>query len=464
VVTAAVPTTRAPRADAIDRLVVWGALVVHVLAVLAVIAHYGRNVPIAEDWLLVPPLTGNEPDVLQWLWAPNAEHRVPLPKLLYLLTLKLAGGDFRSGMLLNTALMTAMTAACVVAARRIRGRLRWQDVFFPLAILHLGNLPNLAWGWQIQYVSAAVLSVAPLLVIVVHGARPTTRAAAFAAVSVALLPLTGANGLVFAVALGPWYLATAVLQARDRAAPGARIRAALLGGGLAVGAVASLVYLLQYERPSFLPPNPGLEKTVITSLKFAAMSAGAGALRHRLVAALLLTPVVVGACLLLVRTARRALAARDPELWRAGGLACFFFGCLVVIALMGWGRAAWVPLYGMPPRYTLLGVPLLLAAYYAWELYATRLRRAAQALLVATLAVLMPGNIEAGLFFSEWHATEIDKALADVRAGVPREELARRHLVVLLHWDEPSLRERIGMLRDAGIGPFARVPRDAGSP
>jgi hypothetical protein len=46
---------------------------------LVCIATAGRNIPLAEDWNLVPAYYGLEPDLGSWLWAQNNEHRLPLP-------------------------------------------------------------------------------------------------------------------------------------------------------------------------------------------------------------------------------------------------------------------------------------------------------------------------------------------------------------------------------------------------
>jgi hypothetical protein len=130
----------------------------------------------------------------------------------------------------------------------------------------------------------------------------------------------------------------------------------------------------------------------------------------------------------------------------------------VLTAAMGYGRAAWVQMYKMPARYALLAVPTVVAAWYAWELYGTR--RSAQAIQVALLALsvfCIPANYRAGRFFVDWMRDSMDQAQRDIDAGIPRLEIARRNRENLLHWDEPNLGIRIGMLRDAGIGPFAKV-------
>ena len=92
---------------------VWTIWSIMFLVALACIFVYGRNIPLAEDWHLVAPLTGNEPDIVKWLFAQNNEHRIPLPKLVLLGLLKITHGDFRSGMVL-TVICMALVAALLI--------------------------------------------------------------------------------------------------------------------------------------------------------------------------------------------------------------------------------------------------------------------------------------------------------------------------------------------------------------
>ncbi len=49
---------------------------------LASTAIWTRNIGIEEDWKMVPPWLGEEPDLLAWLWSQNNEHRLPLQRLI----------------------------------------------------------------------------------------------------------------------------------------------------------------------------------------------------------------------------------------------------------------------------------------------------------------------------------------------------------------------------------------------
>ena len=102
----------------VSDFIVWSVWAIMLLAALACIARWGRNIPLAEDWLLVPALTGHEPSIPDWLWAQNNEHRVALPKLVYLGLLAVTA-DFRSGMVLSVLLLAALVGAIVLS--RLRG-------------------------------------------------------------------------------------------------------------------------------------------------------------------------------------------------------------------------------------------------------------------------------------------------------------------------------------------------------
>src|SRR3990172_4597303 len=131
---------------------VWLVWALTLASILVSIARDGRNIPFEEDWLMVAPMTGHEPDLPRWLWSQNSEHRLPFPRLVNLVLLR-ATGDFRSTMVFDTLALGAVAAAMILVARSLRdGRTSVADAFFPLLLLHLGNWDNLVWGWQIQFV------------------------------------------------------------------------------------------------------------------------------------------------------------------------------------------------------------------------------------------------------------------------------------------------------------------------
>lgn len=441
------PTAARPHAAAV-RVAVWTVWALMLLVALGSIARWGRNVPLAEDWTLVAPLTGHEPSLTAWLWSQNNEHRVPLHRLVLLGLLKLTGGDFRAGMVANALVLAAVAAAMMRTAARLRGGwYRWTDLLFPVLFLHLGNWENLVWGWQLQFTLAAALTCTLLLVVLRDPGRVGTGTAAAAAGALLLFPLSGANGLIFALAMAPWALYAAW-----------RGRRGALAAAVAVSVLLVGVYFVGYERPPWVPPNPGKHETVLTAAKFAAMALGS-AVSTQFTAAILATALLLApALLVLIVFAVEHWRAPGGERERPLGLLCFAGGTAVLTLAVGYGRAAYVPSIGLPSRYVLLAAPSLAAAYFIWELYGTApLRRLMQTLLAATLVVLLPANTRAGFGWRDWYVGGMTAVERDLAAGVPRLELARRHHKFLLHWNEQLCASAMAWLRATGRGPFAKV-------
>lgn len=124
------------KSDRISQIVVWSVWAFMMLMIFATILLYGKNMPIFEDWLAVAPLTGNEPNLLQWLWEQNAEHRNPFTRLVLLILLKISHGDFRVGMYFDTILMGIVSGLIILGMRYLRGgQTKLVDAFVPLTLL-----------------------------------------------------------------------------------------------------------------------------------------------------------------------------------------------------------------------------------------------------------------------------------------------------------------------------------------
>jgi hypothetical protein len=443
--------------------IVWATWAVMLLVALACIVRYGRNIPLAEDWLLVPPMTGHEPHLGSWLWAQNNEHRLPLPRLV-LLGLLIVTGDFRAGMVLNVVSLAALAAAMMLTARYLRGgETRLSDAFFPIALLHLGDWENLIWGWQFQFVSSAVLTCILLLVVVRQRGVLTAREAVVASLTLTLLPLTGANGLIFALAMTPWAAASGFAQWRAKRTPSASRNSMLLLASAVVAPLLVGVYFIGYVKPWWNPPNPGRLQTLKTTMRFLALGWGAAARRVWLPASVATIVLLVLTALLLFIGFRQA---RGGDRLRALGLVLFAGGCVVLALAIGWGRAANDLVSDMPMRYVLLSVPTLCATYFVWELYApVRLRRWLQAAFGLTMVALLPRNTFEGfglpgrydVGWRGWYVTGMTAVEQDLHDGVPRVQMAARHREFLMHWDEAKLAAGMRMLLDAQIGPFSHL-------
>ena len=435
---------------------VWLVWAATLASILVAIARHGRNIPFEEDWLMVAAMTGHEPDLPGWLWSQNSEHRLPLPRLVNLGLLR-ATGDFRATMVFDTLALAAVAAGMILVARRLRhGRTSLADGFFPLLLLQLGNWDNLVWAWQIQFVLPTVLAMALLLLIVARPV-PTHGAAAAGALALIGLPLSGANGLLFAPPLAAWFAYAAwERRRRDAAADSAEI--ALPAGAALVTLLLCAVYFVGYESSPWNPPSPGLTATLETTGKFLALSVGPAAAKAWLICGTIVVLVLLASLGTLLAAGRRW----DDDRVRVVGLFAFFAAAAVLALAVGWGRAGRAAATGrVSPRYVLLAAPALCAAYFTLLLFGRgRLQRAGPAALALLLALMFPFNTRVGLERRDWFGGGFAAFERDLAASVPPALLAERHHSFMLHWDTALMVSSMRMLRDARIGPFARLAEE----
>jgi hypothetical protein len=432
----------------------WGIYGGMVLAAAACIVLYGRNIPLAEDWTLIAPFTGREPDFWAWVWSQNNEHRVPLPRLMMLGLLGLSGGDFRSGMVVNVVLMSALTLAMLLAVRSMRGgRTSAVDAIFPLLLLHIGNWENLFWNWQLSFVVAIVLYSVVMLVFLLNKDLTKPGTAIFLAVSLVLFPLMGAVGLVFVplLALFLGYLGWRALRFSGKHWVGY-----MLIGSAAAGLVLMGVYFIGYIKPWWNPPSPGIGASLSTAVKFLALGFGPIAKMNWAIFGAAAFAFMIPTALLILYAAWKNTG---QEKLRAIGL-LVFCGCLVLLVLaMGWGRSGLMPTVGLPNRYVLLSAPIFCAAFFIWQLYGPLpLRRAFQwALLIACL-LSFPINTRAGLMIRDWYVDGMKSVEQNIQDGLSFEGIAANNRDFLVHWwDEDMLIDKMRLLKEAGIGPFVHV-------
>jgi hypothetical protein len=454
------PARRPDSGRAAARLVwlIWAATLG---SLLISIARDGRNIPFEEDWFMVAPLTGQEPNLPAWLWSQNSEHRLPLPRLVNLALLR-ATADFRSTMVFDTLALGALAAAMILVARALRGgRTSLADAFFPLLLLHLGNWDNLVWGWQIQFVLPTVLACVLLLVIVARPGSPGRIGSIAAAIALIGLPLSGANGLVYAPTLAAWLGYTAWARRQD---PGAERWSGdwLPGAAAGLALLLCAVYFIGYQASPWNQPSPGFGVTLETTGKFLALSLGPAAAKRWLLCASVAVLLFLTGVGLLIGSYRRE---RDERL-RTIGLLAFFAAAAVMAFAVGWGRAGRAVATGrMPSRYVLLAAPGLCAVYFAALLAGGGwTRRALPAALALLAALLFPFNTREGLKRRDWFGAGFSLFERDLSAGESGELLASHHHGFLLHWDEPLMVRSLRQLHESAIGPFAQWQPQGGLP
>jgi len=410
----------------------WATWVVMLLIALAYFRTYAQNVPLTEDWLLVPALTGHQSDFMQWLWAPNNEHRLPLPRLVMLGILKASGGDFRACMLFNILLLAVISGGMLRAARRLRGgRSRLTDAFFPLAFLHMGNWENMLWAWQLAFVMSIALVCVVLLVMIGNQGLLTRRGSIISGACLVLLPLTGANGLLFVPPLALW---TGLLGFHTiRTNPLARREGQILITFSAIALLVVRLYFVGFSRPAWTGPGAGAGQAIRAATQFAALAFGPAARSCWDLFVAMDLSILLATSICLVRSVMRS---RYLERLRAIGILVFFATGFLYAAALGYGRGAVVSdVYGQwPLRYVLLAVPQLCVVYFICEFYGpARLRSVVQGLLFGTMLVLIPLNTAQGLKWGKWYETSTRAVMEDLKNGSSSHALAARQGDFLFH-------------------------------
>jgi len=412
----------------------------------------GFKYPWADDWAMVPAITGEQPLTAQWLWAQHNEHRIPLPKLALVLVGRTAGADCRAGMVFNVGVLAALAAAMILTARQLRGYTAWWDAYFVLALLHLGQ-NAIWWDFYAQFLSSTALACVFLLLVVRHRDGLTPLSGILAALGLVLLPLCGANGLPFVPLMGMW-----VVYAAPR-----RPRSWLVAVSLLVAAAVLLTgcYFLGYERPSWHPPSRGLADACVLATRFLGAALGPQAARGWPVSGIL----TLGILLAGLAGSAVAWGTMPGERRRAGGLLLFLTAFGGLAGAVGWGRSGrgWSP--GFEAHYETLGIPLLCCAYFICLLYLppgwrNRVQQALFCLGGAIFLLHVPAGVNLGRIYRDRTAA-VDN---DLRAGTPAFVLAERQLHLFYHEQTPDTYESVvgglRMLRHAKMGPLGRQPED----
>jgi lipopolysaccharide transport system permease protein len=439
---------------------VWAAWIMFLLIDLVVLAKFGRNIPISEDWWLVPPITGNEPNLVSWLWAQNNEHRIPFPRLILFGLLKLGGNDWRAGAVFSIVLLSILAAAFILVARKLRkGRSIFADAIFPLALLSMGNWENLFWSWQLTQVLPIALTCFLLLLIVTIEEKIRPGAMLAAGTVLILLPLSGANGLLW-LPLNLLFFAYYGFRCWRGAAKGSSSRwaAAFLLGAVLLSAIISGLYLLDYRQPDWVPPNPGILPSLYATLQLLAMGIGPVARSAWLPAITITLLIVVPAAFILVRGAIRFLGSKEEI--RIVGILAFFGNAVLFSMALAYGRAGVVGVIPgwstWPVRYAHFGAPLLFTVYFVWLLYfPARFARAVSTALALLLFMLLPLNAIHGYEWYYWASLQDDNIMDQIDAGASTDAIARQFRENLWSWADPgALETNLQWLKEAGIPPF----------
>jgi hypothetical protein len=426
---------------------VWGTWLLLSWSLWDFVRSYGVNVPHFDEWEMVPVLTGEQPVTLKWLWSQHNEHRIFIPRLIYLALARATHDDFRAGMYFNVAALAAAAAGLVLLAARRRGT-DYADAFFPVLILTLGQAENLYWSFQVGFVASAVLSVAVLMLCVGSVRMSFGRAMALGSCAL-MLPLIGGNGLALAPCVSVCVLSAGWDVWTRR--PLDRWKAVSVWLMAVLAMALTRFYFVGYERPAKHPVSPSLESTRDAAMQFLTTGLGEAVKKGWPETRYVLWAWFVAVAALLayvwfVRPEQRARAFR---------LLLFFAAMCSLAVGIGWARSALGPEAMFASRYTTLAAPFWCAVYLAWELLErSGTRRFAQTCLFFLAASFAAANHDIGMQEGASHHERRAGIVTDIRDGVPLSEVVRRHGWFTYYGGADVLAERMRMLRAHAVGEF----------
>ncbi len=435
-------------------LFVWGTFALLLANAIRFVAQYGPRVMLMDD--LSVGLTEVVPRGLTFanFWNFHNEHRIPVPRAIQY-ALYQATGDIRSGMYFSVALLAAIAAATIVAARRLRGRASWTDAVFAVVWLQTGNCENLLMGFQLSLILPTALVCAIVLNGILDPRPSSSRSALLSGLALLVLPLCGGPGMLQAPALGAWLVLCGVDAWRH---PGEHVRerrrvAWILWSFTAATVVVMVLYVQGFRSSSAEHGFGGFAGVGRTALTALALAIGPAAETWWPWSGIGVLALAVSALAL----AARAWMQR-AERARALGIAAAVAATLSLALGIGLGRSWMNPEGSFPIRYVGLATPIVGTAYFAWHLHGPR--RLASIVNAGMCAASMLAFALVGWSYGErTGAKKHDTAVAlerDLERGAPPAQILWKYT----RFVEPDVRRMAyayGLFAELRKPPFDRA-------
>jgi hypothetical protein len=300
-----------------------------------------------------------------------------------------------------------------------------------------------------------------LAVFIIDPEASSFRYVIVAAVSVALMSLNGAVGLLLAPLFSVWL---AVLAVRNLIASRSRRLGYILAAGVLVCGILCLAYFIGFVPAGWRgrPPDAALWTTAFLRLLALAFGPAARNLWN------LSIPVALALVLLTLGFIfRDLLRARTPailsfpgkDLLRSGGLLTVIAAGLLTVGGLSFGRARLMVEHfqRVPTEYALFSAPMFMAIYAYWSLRRSShtLRGVVPAAMCLFAASLFPLNMGHGLkWLSERHEISA-RARKLAESGPSAEQFASATAGDLLDFVPlAEYTERVRFMQERSIAPF----------
>jgi hypothetical protein len=432
------------RSEAFWAWSIWAAVSV---AGLCFVAIFSLQFPFGDEWEWMGRVSGSEPVTFSWLWSQHNEHRMFVPRLIYLGLGWLTNFDFRAGSFFSVFILSGLSFAAMATARKLRGQTRLYDAFFPLFLMHWGQSENLIWGFQLNFMTSLVLEGCILLLVARCGKTCSVRSSILLSLCLVLLGLCGSYGIVY---LPPMvcFMAYAAFGKWRSGESNARRSALAMLTLAALPALLVVVYLQGLHAGVATPRLNDITRTVIQF-----MSTGIG------VSAKAIWPfsgiISFLAVFILIKYGLTGFFEQPKNRLRAAGYLMFFGGFFALALSIGMGRGG--ELIGFEPRYVTLAIPIFPLLFFLCDTceslsFKKYIPRALFGLSIVVFCI----NVPKGVSYSTHMWNHVAKYLQDMRDGVPPEALSLRYQDI---WGQGCVsREvfatRLGWIQKAQLGPY----------
>jgi hypothetical protein len=438
-------------------------------AVLAVwgftfIAGYRLNLPLGDEILWLPYLTGERAVTLHWLWSQHNDHRLLIPRLLYLTLWNGGAHSFKLPMYFGFTCLLLVAVALQIASARLRGRASYFDCIFPLLFLNLGHAENFLSGYNSVCNIVTVAAIVALMAIFTIFPDLRSRPACVAAICILpCLPMTTGTGALLALPLSAVFVVAGLERRRS-----ATDRSLWIAWGFfaaAAAAVAVVALEIATRRHRAAPAEPAIP-VLLNALKLLTMSFGPFLQERK--------GYWTGYFALLAATALTVLGFSIFAYWKRPRarlqlalLLALIPGFIAVAAAIAYSRTHFGIDAGLQTRYSLLCAPLLCCLFLAAQIACPApFAEAVQFLLFFAVALSIGASTALGAAWREERNQYVDTVSAGVRMGWTLPDLietSRAHNFI-----HPKVRRFDAFFRRLGaarLGPFeGSAPLDAARP
>jgi hypothetical protein len=435
-----------------DVLCAWGLWAFISLAAFSFVAIFSLPFPFGDEWEWIGRVTGDEPVTFTWLWSQHNEHRMLVPRLIYLGLGELTGFDFRAGAFFNVFILSSLSASMMLAARTIRGKTRYYDAFFPFVFLHWGQAENLIWGFQLNFITSVVLEGIVLLFVLRCNTQTGIKSYLSITICLLLLGSCGTYGLVFLPPMVCWMIFVSISKWQSGCTNAGyqyakRDSAIILAFAVILAAFVALYFYGLHTSVS----NPSIFSALQTGVQFLSFGIGPAAKAIWPFSGLLILVV----CSTFVWQCLKIFIYRPAERIRTAGLLMYFGGILSLAAAIGWGRAYIGPMAGFEVRYMTLAVPLLPLIFFHCEVYGNNpLKHHLPRAVLILIAVLFVVNAQKGMSYSINLRKNLANFEQDMRDDVPPDILGDRYAGQWGYGNRELFTTRLVWLRNSRLGPY----------